>query len=108
MRQGSGSGVRGPGSGVSQTMESLSDGRQAIVIREDGVEIARWLNSCPHVGIGLDYGDGQCLFDGHLVCSLHGAVFDPRTGECLAGPGQPGLTRLTGTPDPGPRTPDSP
>ena len=106
MRQGPGSEVRGPGSGLSQAMESLTDGRQVIVIHEDGVEIARWLNSCPHVGIGLDYGDGQCLFDGHLVCSLHGAVFDPLTGECLAGPGQPGLTRLPATPDPGPRTPD--
>jgi nitrite reductase/ring-hydroxylating ferredoxin subunit len=92
---------------VEQQMESLPDGRQAIIIREDGVEIARWLNSCPHVGIGLDYGDGQCLFDGHLVCSLHGAVFDPRTGECLAGPGQPGLSRLPATSDLGPRTSDA-
>ena len=45
-------------------------------------------NSCPHLGIGLDYGNGQCLLeDGKtLLCAMHGATFEADTGLCTGGP----------------------
>lgn len=47
-----------------------------------------YLNRCPHVGTPLDLWPNEFLAeDGRtLVCSTHGALFDPATGRCTAGP----------------------
>ncbi len=45
-------------------------------------------NVCPHWNVDLDLGDGR-FFDerfGAIVCRNHGALFDPRSGLCRAGP----------------------
>jgi nitrite reductase/ring-hydroxylating ferredoxin subunit len=47
-----------------------------------------WVNRCPHAGTPLDAWPNEFFSeDGrHLVCSTHGAVFDPATGVCVEGP----------------------
>lgn len=45
-------------------------------------------NSCRHIPLPLDYGDGK-FFDPTgqwLTCQTHGAIYDPATGHCLEGP----------------------
>ncbi len=75
------------GLAFDQTMGTLPDGTQVILFR-DGMTVHGWRNSCPHVGVGLDYGDGRCLAeDGRtLFCALHFATFDGDTGYCTGGP----------------------
>ncbi len=71
----------------SQSMEPLPDGGQAIRVGLDDGSLRRFRNRCPHLGIPLDWGDGRCLTDdGLLICSMHAALFDPESGDCLAGP----------------------
>jgi nitrite reductase/ring-hydroxylating ferredoxin subunit len=49
--------------------------------------VKAFLNICPHAGRRLDWAPGQFLIDrGLLVCAVHGASFDPLSGECVAGP----------------------
>ena len=78
-----------------QIMVSGPKGEE-IILTKVQEEVHGFLNSCPHIGIGLDYGDGDCLFEpGVLVCSMHGALFEADSGTCISGPcaGQ-SLTRL--------------
>ena len=47
-----------------------------------------YVNRCPHLGTELDWQPGE-FFDVagvYLVCSTHGAMFEPNTGLCVAGP----------------------
>ena len=62
----------------------LADG---FVIRTDGV-LHAYRNMCRHQPISLDYGDGDFFTeDGKLlICRNHGALFEPGTGKCVAGP----------------------
>ncbi|MBI4269467.1 MAG: Rieske 2Fe-2S domain-containing protein [Candidatus Rokubacteria bacterium] len=47
-----------------------------------------YVNRCPHRGTPLDLWPNELLAeDGRaLVCSTHGALFEPDTGFCTAGP----------------------
>lgn len=59
----------------------------AFAIRYEG-RVHAFLNRCAHVGVELDWQPGR-FFDADgmvLICSTHGAVYDPLTGECLGGP----------------------
>ena len=49
---------------------------------------AAYVNRCPHVGTPLDLWPNQFLGeDGReVVCSTHGATFQPATGLCTGGP----------------------
>ena len=59
---------------------------ELILVHQDG-EVHAYRNSCPHVGVGLDWGDGRCLVaPGELLCAMHGALFIAATGLCVAGP----------------------
>ena len=50
----------------------------------------RWLayrNLCPHWSSRLDVRGSFFPSDGaQIVCQVHGARFDPETGECILGP----------------------
>jgi nitrite reductase/ring-hydroxylating ferredoxin subunit len=43
---------------------------------------------CPHYPVLLDFGDGDFLSpDRRLIqCRHHGALFEPSSGLCIAGP----------------------
>jgi nitrite reductase/ring-hydroxylating ferredoxin subunit len=51
-------------------------------------DIHAYQNRCPHVGTPLDLWENEFLSeDGRrIVCATHGAIFDPPTGRCTAGP----------------------
>ena len=47
-----------------------------------------YVNSCPHVGTPLDLFPNEFLDEEGrlLVCSTHGALFEPDSGFCIGGP----------------------
>ena len=59
-----------------------------VILYRQGDTVHAYRNSCPHLGVGLDYGDGRCLAeDGKtLFCALHAATFEADTGACTGGP----------------------
>jgi len=58
-----------------------------FVIRWRGT-LHAYVNSCPHIGTPLDWAPDRFLSrDGtRVICSTHGAEFEPMTGECVRGP----------------------
>ncbi|NJD88021.1 MAG: Rieske 2Fe-2S domain-containing protein [Betaproteobacteria bacterium] len=60
---------------------------KGFVVRHDGVARA-FVNRCPHVGTELDWQPGEFFEETglYLICSTHGAIFEPSTGLCVAGP----------------------
>jgi len=69
----------------------------AFAVRYGGRAFA-YLNRCSHVATELDWLPGLFFdFDAeYLLCSTHGASYDPGTGACRAGPcaGHGGLRAL--------------
>lgn len=61
---------------------------ESLILHRDGAVVRAWLNICPHAGRRLDWSPGEFLKsrDGLLVCAVHGASFELRGGECVAGP----------------------
>lgn len=60
---------------------------RAFVLRHDGVAVG-YLNRCLHVPAEMDWQEGQFL-DGDkrfIVCSIHGATYEPADGRCVGGP----------------------
>ena len=74
------------GEGVRFEVENLGQKAPAFVIRWRGQPRA-YLNRCGHIPVELDYLPGQFFdYTGHyLVCSTHGALYDPPSGACLGG-----------------------
>ena len=65
----------------------IAEATNGFVIRFRG-SVRAYVNRCPHMGTELDWQPGE-LFDAsgaYLVCSTHGALFEPLTGYCVAGP----------------------
>jgi nitrite reductase/ring-hydroxylating ferredoxin subunit len=60
---------------------------RGFVVRERD-EVRAYLNRCPHAGHPLNLRPHRFLTpDASLiVCSSHGALFEKRTGYCVAGP----------------------
>ncbi len=63
------------------------EGRELIVFRR-GARVFGHVNSCPHIGTPLEmFPDRFMTADGqHLLCTTHGAMFEPETGLCVRGP----------------------
>lgn len=58
-----------------------------FVIRYEGNARA-YVNRCPHLGVELDWQPGEFFEESglYLICSTHGAIFEPSGGLCVAGP----------------------
>ncbi|HEX2542260.1 MAG TPA: Rieske 2Fe-2S domain-containing protein [Caldimonas sp.] len=76
---------------------------RAFVLRFEGRVVA-YLNRCVHVPTELDWQPGVFLDSGRefILCSIHGAAYDPRNGRCAGGPcGQGKLLRIEAVEDAG-------
>lgn len=61
--------------------------RGFVVALPDG-GLRAYRNRCPHAGHPLDLLPHRFLTPDrrHIICSSHGALFEPATGRCVAGP----------------------
>jgi len=69
---------------------------RAFVLRFDG-QVVAYLNRCVHVPTEMDWQPGEFLDSARefILCSIHGAAYAPRDGQCVGGPcGRGRLTRL--------------
>ena len=50
--------------------------------------VRAFVNRCPHAGTELDWNPGEFYDETglYLICSTHGALFEPGNGHCVAGP----------------------
>ncbi len=85
----------------------ISDGTRTlpVILVRVGGHVRAYLNSCPHAGVRLDWkpDDFRDYTGEFLLCSMHGALFEPSTGHCFAGPCRGGrLLPLGAVPDDAP------
>jgi nitrite reductase/ring-hydroxylating ferredoxin subunit len=75
------------GHGARFDVKYFGEAVPAFAVRHRGV-VHGYLNRCSHVALELDWREGE-FFDSEgrdLVCSAHGAMYDPASGKCLGGP----------------------
>lgn len=75
------------GEGVRFEVQRPEGRVPAFVVRFDG-QARAFLNRCAHVGVELDWEHGR-FFDQsrlYLICATHGAIYEPHSGHCVAGP----------------------
>lgn len=60
---------------------------RGFVVRHRG-QVRAYVNSCPHAGHPLNWKPNSFFAPRTelLLCVSHGALFEPDTGECVAGP----------------------
>lgn len=60
---------------------------RAFALRFDGRVVA-YMNRCAHVPTEMDWqpGDFLDLDKRWIICSIHGATYEPSDGRCVAGP----------------------
>lgn len=75
------------GEGIRFEIGSGAAKRRAFVIRFKGLPRA-YVNECAHIPVELDWLPGQFFDDERrlLICSTHGAMYDPASGRCVSGP----------------------
>jgi nitrite reductase/ring-hydroxylating ferredoxin subunit len=75
------------GKGVRFALDATAGEEKGFAVRHAGKACA-FVNSCPHLGTELDWQPGEFFEESglYLVCSTHGAIFEPATGFCVAGP----------------------
>jgi nitrite reductase/ring-hydroxylating ferredoxin subunit len=69
---------------------------RAFVLRFEG-QVVAYLNRCLHVPTEMDWQYGEFLDADRefIICSIHGATYEPRDGRCVGGPcGRGKLTAL--------------
>jgi len=83
------------GKGVRFPVTAGGHDAVGFVVRYGGV-VYGYLNRCAHVPIELDWEHGD-FFEGgghYLMCSTHGAMYQPETGLCRGGPCKGGRLRV--------------
>ena len=75
------------GKGVRFALRSWCGEEKGFAVRHRGA-VCAFVNRCPHLGTELDWQPGEFFEESglYLVCSTHGAIFEPGTGYCVAGP----------------------
>lgn len=75
------------GRGVRFRIVPADDHDRGFAVRHGG-RVHAYVNRCPHAGTELDWEPGEFLDIAglYLVCATHGALFEPGTGLCIAGP----------------------
>ena len=77
----------GPGRSAKFALRCGARTVEGFVVNHDG-EYHAYENRCAHVGTPLDLWPNEFLAeDGRtIVCATHGALYEPATGACTAGP----------------------
>ncbi|WP_438969948.1 Rieske (2Fe-2S) protein [Methylophaga sp.] len=78
------------------TVELGDSSLDFFILKQDD-EVRAYLNSCPHLGIPLNWQPDEFMsMEGtHIQCSTHGALFQLEDGYCFSGPCRgESLTRL--------------
>ncbi len=59
----------------------------AFALRFEGRVVA-YLNRCAHVPVQMDWQPGEFLDADQrfIICSIHGATYEPADGRCVGGP----------------------
>ena len=75
------------GRGVRFALRALGGEERGFAVRHRG-KVCAYVNRCPHLGTDLDWQPGEFFEESglYLVCSTHGALFEPGNGFCVAGP----------------------
>lgn len=84
------------GSAVVFDVLQYREPARAFALRFDG-QVVAYLNRCLHVPAEMDWQPGEFLDRNRefIVCSIHGAEYEPATGRCAGGPcGRGKLTAL--------------
>jgi nitrite reductase/ring-hydroxylating ferredoxin subunit len=74
--------------GITTTLPN--EERLSLIIVKQQHNFYAYVNQCPHRDVKLEW-DTDDFFDesgAFLRCSEHGALFLPKTGECIVGPCQ--------------------
>ena len=73
--------------GVRFVLRRLGGAEKGFAVRFGGA-VRAYVNHCPHLGTELDWEPGRFFEETglYLICSTHGALFEPATGLCVAGP----------------------
>ena len=60
---------------------------EAFVVNHAGAFYA-YVNRCCHIPMTMDWVENQFLTEdhAHIQCATHGALYEPASGECVAGP----------------------
>jgi nitrite reductase/ring-hydroxylating ferredoxin subunit len=60
---------------------------RAFALRFEG-RVVSYLNRCAHVPTEMDWQPGEFLDAErrYILCSIHGAAYEPTNGRCVAGP----------------------
>ncbi len=82
-----GSELREKGRALLFELREYSQPVTAFAMRYDGRVVA-YLNRCAHVPVQLDWQPGEFLDADQrfIICSLHGATYEPADGRCVGGP----------------------
>lgn len=88
------SAVEEGGKGVRFPLTAAGEDATGFVVRYNGHAFA-YLNRCAHVPIELDWNQGDFFESSglYLMCSTHGAIYDPESGHCQGGPCRGGRLR---------------
>ncbi|VAW63808.1 hypothetical protein MNBD_GAMMA09-1110 [hydrothermal vent metagenome] len=64
-----------------------SNERLLFLVKKQG-QVYAYENKCPHAGINLEWQEDDFLDNEleHIQCTVHGALFQIETGNCLGGP----------------------
>lgn len=83
------------GAGVRFTVQGVNGSYPAFAVRYHGA-VHAYVNRCTHRSLELDWEPGRFYDEDtrHLVCATHGALYEPETGRCVAGPCHGGLAKL--------------
>jgi nitrite reductase/ring-hydroxylating ferredoxin subunit len=78
---------QGDGSTVKFEYQKETASQSGFVVLFEGKYYA-YLNQCKHMPIELDYKPNEFMDDqkAWIVCSTHGAIYHPTSGECMSGP----------------------
>ena len=76
-----------PGESRKFLLPTASGAIEGFLVNFRG-EVHAYVNRCGHVPLTLDWVENRFLDDAgeYIVCSTHGGLYRPDTGECIAGP----------------------